>query len=95
MFALEIAAGFPLNKRGHMPDDRATACRTVAEAKTVALAIASELGRNKPPKEIEDLAICVTDEAGTEVFRTRVVNQQPTKAKGLANTEGHPQGFSD
>jgi hypothetical protein len=43
-------------------------------------------------KEIEDLAICVTDEAGTEVFRTRVVNlQQPMKA----NTEGHPQGFSD
>ena len=68
-------------------DDEATSCATVEEAKVVAMAIAAELGRNKPPNEIKDLAICITDQTGKEVFRTDVVNlQKSAKANGMVDT---------
>lgn len=38
-----------------------------------------ESGRNRPSNEIEHLVVCVIDESGNEVFRTKVVNlQHPT-----------------
>jgi hypothetical protein len=78
---------FHLTNGKTIPDDKATPCRTVEEAKVVALAIAAELGRNQPPNEIKDLAICVTDQTGKEVFRTNVVNlQQAAKANGIVDT---------
>jgi hypothetical protein len=72
---------FQLTNGDTFPDDQATPCGTVEEAKAFALGVAAELGRNRPPNEIEHLAICVTDEAGKEIFRTKVVNlQQRTHA---------------
>ena len=72
---------FHLTNGDTFPDDRATPCRTLEEAKTFALGIAAELGRNRPSNEIEHLVVCVTDESGNEVFRTKVVNlQHPTTA---------------
>jgi hypothetical protein len=78
---------FHLTNGKTIPDDKATPCRTAEEAKVVALAIAAELGRNKPPEEIKELAICVTDQTGKEVFRTNVVNlQQSPKANAIVDT---------
>jgi hypothetical protein len=77
---------FHLTNGRTIPDDKATPC-TLDEAKMIALAIAAELGRNKPPNEIKNLAICVTDESGKEVFRTDVVNlQQAAKANEIVDT---------
>jgi hypothetical protein len=64
-------------------DDRGTHCTSVEEAKAFALAVAAELGRNRPPKEIEHLAVCVTDETGREAFRTKVVNLQQRMVASL------------
>jgi hypothetical protein len=36
----------------------------VEDAKAYALAVAAELGRNRSPKELDTLAVCVTDESG-------------------------------
>ena len=72
---------FHLTNGDTFPDDRATPCTTLEEAKTFALGVAAELGRNRPSDEIEHLVVCVTDESGNEVFRTKVVNlQHPTTA---------------
>jgi Domain of unknown function (DUF6894) len=62
---------FHLTNGDRFPDDRATPCRTLEEAKTFALGVAAELGRNRPSNEIEHLVVCVTDESGNEVFRTK------------------------
>jgi hypothetical protein len=41
----------------------------------------SPWGCNRPSNEIEHLVVCVTDESGNEVFRTKVMNlQHPTTA---------------
>ena len=56
---------FHLTNGDTFPDDRATACGTLDEAKTVALAIAAELGRNRPADEIAHLTVRVTDETGS------------------------------
>jgi len=72
---------FHLTNGDTFQDDRAVRCRTLEEAKTLALSVAAELGRNRAAREIENLAICVTDKVGKEVFRTKVVNlQRRTKA---------------
>jgi hypothetical protein len=77
---------FHLTNGRTISDDEATAC-TLDEAKMIALAMPAELGRNKPPNEIKNLAICVTDESGKEVFRTDVVNlQQSAKANEIVDT---------
>jgi hypothetical protein len=67
---------FHLTNGNTFQDDRAVRCRTLEEAKTLALSVAAELGRNRAAREIENLAIRVTDKAGKEVFRTKVVNLQ-------------------
>jgi hypothetical protein len=75
---------FHLTNGDTFPDDRAVRCRTLEEAKTVALSVAAELGRNRAAREIENLAIRVTDKAGKEVFKTKVVNlQRRTKADDI------------
>jgi hypothetical protein len=74
-------------------DDEATRCRTVEEAKVFALGIAAELGRNRPPSEIEHLAVSVTDTTGKEVFRTKVMNlQRPTKADEMVRAAQQKAG---
>ena len=71
-------------------DDHGTPCSDIEEAKAFALGVAAELGRNKPRNEIEDLAICVTDETGKQVFRTQVVNlQSPAKADDIVRAARH------
>jgi hypothetical protein len=50
--------------------------KTLAGAKAYALAVGMELERNKPLKEIQHLAVCVTNETGMEIFRTEVANLQ-------------------
>lgn len=76
---------FHLTNGNTFADDRATRCDTLEEAKALALGVAAEVGRNRPAREIEHLAICVLDKSGKEVFRTKVVNlQQRTKADEIA-----------
>ena len=67
---------FNLTNGETIRDERGTVCDTVQDAKSYALAVAAELGRNRPPEELNTLAVCVTDETGQEVFRTRLVNMQ-------------------
>jgi hypothetical protein len=67
---------FHLTNGDTFQDDRAVHCRTLEEAKTLALGVAAELGRNRAAREIENLAIRVIDKDGKEVFRTKVVNLQ-------------------
>lgn len=67
---------FNLTNGETVRDDRGTRCDTVEDAKKFALAVAAELGRNKSLEELEALALCVTDETGREVFRTKLVNMQ-------------------
>ena len=84
---------FHLTNGDTFPDDRATACRTLDEAKTVALAVAAELGRNRPADEIEHLNVRVTDENGSEVFRTKVMNlQYATKADAMVRASRSKPG---
>jgi hypothetical protein len=73
-----------LTNGDRIPDDQETRCSSVEEAKAFALSVAAELGRNRPADEIEHLAVCVTDDAGNEVFRTKLVNlQQRTNADDM------------
>src|SRR5262245_24671411 len=75
---------FRLTNGDTFQDDRAVRCRTLEEAKTLALSVAAELGRNRAAREIANLAIRVTDKVGKEVFRTKVVNlQRRTKADDI------------
>ena len=67
---------FNLTNGETVRDERGTACDTLEDAKTYALAVAAELGRNRSPAELDTLALCVTDETGREVFRTKLVNMQ-------------------
>jgi hypothetical protein len=60
---------FNLTNGETVRDEQGTRCDTVEDVKTYALAVAAELGRNT-------LALCVIDETGQEVFRTKVVNMQ-------------------
>jgi hypothetical protein len=48
----------------------------VEDVKAYALAVAAQLGRNRSPEELNTLALCVIDETGQEVFRTKVANMQ-------------------
>jgi hypothetical protein len=49
-------------------------CRTLEDARRHAMAIAAELGRNRPSNDLEDQCICVTEESGQEVLKFPVVN---------------------
>jgi hypothetical protein len=84
---------FHLTNGQSFDDDRAVRCRTLEEAQTLALGIAAEVGRNRPARDIEDLAICVTDATGKEVFRTKVVNlQRRTKADDIVRAARRKAG---
>ena len=67
---------FNLTNGETVRDEQGTRCDTVEDVKTYALAVAAELGRNRSPEELDTLALCVIDETGQEVFRTKVVNMQ-------------------
>ena len=67
---------FNLTNGETVRDEQGTRCDTVEDVKTYALAVAAELGRNRSPEQLNTLALCVTDETGREVFRTKVVNMQ-------------------
>jgi hypothetical protein len=85
---------FHLTNGDTFQDDRAVRCRTLEEAKTMALSVAAELGRNRAAREIENLAIRVTDKAGKEVFRTKVVNlQRRTKADDILRAASAQDGL--
>jgi hypothetical protein len=81
---------FHLTNGTSIKDDRPTRCGTIEEAKAFASALAAELGRNRSSKEIDHLAISVTDEGGTELFKTQLVNLQRTaKADEMADAARH------
>jgi len=81
---------FHLTNGTPIKDDRPTRCGTIEEAKAIASALAAELGRNRSSKEIDHLAISVTDENGTELFKVQVVNLQRTaKADEIADAVRH------
>jgi uncharacterized protein DUF6894 len=67
---------FNLTNGETVRDDQGTRCDTLEDVKTYALAVAAELGRNRSPEELNTLSLCVIDETGQEVFRTKVVNMQ-------------------
>ena len=67
---------FNLTNGETVRDEQGTRCDTVEDVKTYALAVAAELGRNRSPEELNTLALCVIDESGQEVLRTKVVNMQ-------------------
>jgi hypothetical protein len=84
---------FHLTNGDTFRDDEATRCRTLEEAKAFALGVAAELGRNRPPGEIEHLAVCVIDKTGSQVFRTKVVNlQRPTRADEMVKAARQKAG---
>ena len=78
---------FNLTNGETVRDEQGTRCDTVEDVKTYALAVAAELGRNRSPEELNTLALCVIDESGQEVFRTKVVNMQTAAAR---NEESDP-----
>ena len=67
---------FNLTNGETVRDDQGTRCDTLEDVRTYALAVAAELGRNRSPEELSTLSLCVIDETGQEVFRTKVVNMQ-------------------
>jgi hypothetical protein len=67
---------FNLTNGGTVRDERGTDCTGVEQAKEFAVVVAAELGRNRLPKDIQQLAVFVTDETGSEIFRTKLANQQ-------------------
>lgn len=77
---------FNLTNGDTIRDERGTRCDTVEDARTYALAVAAELGRNRPAAELNTLALCVTDEAGREVFRTKLVNMQTARSADSMTT---------
>jgi hypothetical protein len=77
---------FNLTNGDTIRDERGTRCDTVEDARTYALAVAAELGRNRSPAELNTLALCVTDETGQEVFRTKLVNMQTARSADSMTT---------
>ena len=55
-------------------DNHGSRCNTREDARVFAQSLAAEYGRNRKFEKIEDLSVRVTDETGTEVYRTPVVN---------------------
>jgi hypothetical protein len=78
---------FHLTNGETVRDDRGINRTTVEDAKAFAVAVAAELGRNRTLEDIQHLAVCVTDETGREIFRTKVVNlQHRTSADEIVRT---------
>jgi hypothetical protein len=80
---------FHLSDGTFIEDDAGEVCSTVEEAKRFAMSVAAELGQNRDAKDFEGGYVCVTDEGGTEVFRTPLVNLKRTvKADNLLEENG-------
>jgi hypothetical protein len=55
--------------------------------------VAAELGRNRSMEDIKKLVVYVTDETGSEVFRTKLVNlQERTSADEIVRTARRGSG---
>jgi len=67
---------FHLTHETTVLDPEGEMCPTVEHAKELATRTARDLARNKGPSELNDLAICVTDESGREVFRVPLITPQ-------------------
>jgi hypothetical protein len=78
---------FNLTNGETVRDERGTDCINVEQAKQFAVVVAAELGRNRSREDIQQLALFVTDETGSEVFRTKLVNQRErTSADEIVQT---------
>ena len=87
---------FNLTNGETVRDEQGTRCDTVEDVKAYALAVAAELGRNRSPEELNTLALCVTDETGQEVFRTKVVNMQTApNADAMTRAARHQESDPD
>jgi len=64
---------FNLTNHTKVNDDRGELC-TLEQARNTALEVAAELGRNQNRNKIRGVSIAVTDEDGTELFRTPLRN---------------------
>jgi len=67
---------FHLTDNTTIRDPDGETCPTVEHAKEIAAQTARDLARNKEPSELDDLAICVTDESGREVFRVPLITPE-------------------
>jgi hemerythrin superfamily protein len=80
---------FHLSDGNLIQDDAGEVCKTLEEAKQFAINVAAELGQNRDAKDIQGEYVCVTDEDGTEVFRTPLVNlKRMVKADNLGEEKG-------
>jgi hypothetical protein len=78
---------FNLTNGETVRDNRGTDCTNVEQAKEFAVGVAAELGRNRSMEDIKKLTVFVTDETGSEVFRTKLVNLQArTSADEIVRT---------
>jgi hypothetical protein len=59
-------------------DNRGSSCETLKDVRIHARAIAAELGRNQQANKIRYEYVVVTDEMGSEVYRTSLINLQRT-----------------
>jgi hypothetical protein len=64
---------FNLSDGHFIPDNEGAPCLTQKDARAYAKRIAAEYGRNRDYIP-DNMCVCVTDEMGTEVFRTPVVD---------------------
>jgi hypothetical protein len=84
---------FNLTNGETVRDERGTDCTNVEQAKEFAVVVAAELGRNRSMEDIKKLVVYVTDETGSEVFRTKLVNlQERTSADEIVRTARRGSG---
>jgi hypothetical protein len=75
---------FHLSDGVTIEDNRGTRCNTRADARVFAIQLAADQALNPKFGKIADLSILVTDEGGTEVFRTPIVTTAVTDAINIA-----------
>jgi hypothetical protein len=77
---------FNLSDGGFIPDNKGMPCTTRRDVEAPARAIATEYGRNRDHIS-QNLSVVVTDEMGSEVLRTPVVNYaRKVKADKIVDT---------
>jgi hypothetical protein len=69
---------FHLSDGVTIEDNRGTACNTRIDARVFAIKLAADYALNPKFAEVPDLSILVTDEGGSEVFRTPIVTTAVT-----------------
>ena len=56
-------------------DNQGKSCQTLNDARIEACALAVEIGRNQKPNRIGNDYVVVTDEMGSEVYRTSIAEK--------------------